>query len=79
MCVRMYLPTPKYEQDVAQGQFLSKILNSVVFLLLDLLPYQAKEHSLSYYLPITGGRIVGFVLFIRELVLCEIQTALSRF
>ena len=32
---------------------------------------KAEERSLSYYLPIAGGRIIGFIPFPRVLVLCE--------
>ena len=32
---------------------------------------KAEEPSLSYYLPIAGGRIFGFIPFPRVLVLCE--------
>ena len=39
------------------------------------LPTKAKEHSLTDYLPIAGGRKIGFISFRRILVLCEIQTA----
>ena len=39
---------------------------------------KAKEPSLSYYLPITGGRIIGFIPFLRVLVLCEMQSFSSR-
>ena len=35
---------------------------------------KAEEHSLSYYLPIAGGRIIGFIPFPRVLVLCEMQS-----
>ena len=38
----------------------------------------AEENSLSYYLPIAEGRIIGFIPFPRVLVLCEIQSASSR-
>ena len=31
----------------------------------------AEEPSLSYYLSIAGGRIIGFIPFPRLLVLCE--------
>ena len=34
----------------------------------------AEETSLSYYLPIAGGRIIGFIPFPRVLALCEIQS-----
>ena len=37
------------------------------------------EHpSLSYYLPTEEGKMVGFVLFLKVLALCEMQPALSR-
>ena len=39
---------------------------------------KAEEHSLSYYLPIAGGRIIGFVPFPRVLGLCEMQSVSSR-
>ena len=38
----------------------------------------AEEPSLSYYLPIAGGRIIGFIPFPRVLVLCEMQSVRSR-
>ena len=39
---------------------------------------KTEEPSLSYYLPIAGGRIIGFIPFPRVLVLCEIQWLSSR-
>ena len=39
---------------------------------------KTEEHSLSYCLPITGGRIIGFIPFPRVLVLCEMQPFLYR-
>ena len=38
----------------------------------------AGEPSLSYYLPITGGRIIGFIPFPRVLVQCEMQSVSFR-
>ena len=38
----------------------------------------AEEPSLSYYLPIAGGRIIGFIPFPRVLVLWEMQSVSSR-
>ena len=38
----------------------------------------AKEPSLPYYLPIAGGRIIGFIPFPRVLVLCEMQSVSFR-
>ena len=49
-----------------------------VFLLLNGCLTKEKEPSLPYYLPIAEGRITGFMPFPRLLVLCEIQSALSR-
>ena len=39
---------------------------------------KAEEPSLPYYLPIAGGRIIGFIPFPRVLVLCEMRSVLSR-
>ena len=39
---------------------------------------KAEEISLPYYLPIAGGRIIGFKLFPRVLVLCEMKSVSSR-
>ena len=39
---------------------------------------KAEEPSLPYYWPIAGGRIIGFIPFPRVLVLCEMQSVLSR-
>ena len=39
---------------------------------------KAEEPSLSYYLPIAGGRIIGFIPFPRVLVLCDMQSVSSR-
>ena len=39
---------------------------------------KAEEPCLSYYLPIAGGRIIGFIPFPRALVLCEMQSVSSR-
>ena len=39
---------------------------------------KAEEPSLSYYLPIAGGRIIGFIPFPRVLMLCEMQSVSSQ-
>ena len=39
---------------------------------------KAEEPSLPYYLPIAEGRIIGFIPFLRVLILCEMQSVLSR-
>ena len=42
------------------------------------MPHQNWKASLSYNLPIAGGRIIGFIPFPRVLVLCEMQSISSR-
>ena len=37
-----------------------------------------EEPSQPYYLPIAGGRIIGFIPFPRVFVLCEMQSVWSR-
>ena len=39
---------------------------------------KVEEPNLSYYLPIAGGRIIGFIPLPRVLVLCEMQSVRSR-
>ena len=39
---------------------------------------KAEEPSMSYYLPIAGGRIIEFIPFPRVLVLREMQSVSSR-
>ena len=39
---------------------------------------KAEEPSLPYYLPIAGGRIIGFIPSPRVLVICEMQSLTSR-
>ena len=39
---------------------------------------KAEELSLFYYLPLAGGRIIGFIPFPRVLVLWEMQSVSSR-
>ena len=36
------------------------------------------QPNLSYYLPIDGERIIGFIPFPKVLVLCEMQSVSSR-
>ena len=38
----------------------------------------AEVPSLPYYLPIAGGRIIGFIPFPRVLARCEMQSVSSR-
>ena len=53
-------------------------LNSEFFFCLTSCLTKAEEPSLSYYLPIAGGRIIGFIPFPRVLMLREMQSVSSR-
>ena len=74
-------PTPPLGQDMTQGQFLKRGLtglNSEFSFSSTSCLTKAEELSLSYYLIIAGGRIIGFIPFPKVLVLCEIQSVSSR-
>ena len=76
-----YLPTPPLGQDTTQGQIFKRSLiglNSEFSFSSTSCLTKAEEHSLPYYLPIAGGRIIGFIPFPRVLVLCEMQSVSSR-
>ena len=76
-----YLPPPPLGQDMTQGQFFKRSLtglNSEFSFSCTSCLTKAEEPSLPYYLPIGGGRIIGFIPFPRVLVLCEMQSVLSR-
>ena len=70
-------PTPSLGQDMTQGQIFKRSLTGFPSPRLVASPRQ-KEPSLSYNLPIAGRRIIGFIPFPRVLVLCEMQSVLSR-
>ena len=75
--VLSYLPTPPLGQDMTQGQFFKRGLtgfNSEFSFSLTSCLTKAEEPSLSYYLPIAGRRIIGFIPFPRVLGLCEMQS-----
>ena len=73
------LPTSPLGQDMTQGPFLSLTgLNSEFSFSQASCLIKAEEPSLSNYLPIAGGRIIGFISFPRVLVLCEMQTVSSK-
>ena len=75
-----YTPTPPLGQDITQGVFKRSLtgLNSEFSYSKTSCLTKAEEPSLPYYLPIAGGRIIGFKIFPRVLVLCEIQSASFR-
>ena len=75
-----YLPTPPLGQDMTQGQFFKQSLtglNSEFSFSKTSCLTKAEEPSRSYYLPIAGGRIIGFIPFPKVLVLCEMQSVSS--
>ena len=74
-------PTPPHEQDVTSAQFYKWSLTGMnLGFSFSETGYHTKfkELGLLYYLPIAGGRIVGFILFPKILVLCQMQPALLR-
>ena len=76
----IYLLIPPHWKDMTHGQFLSGVLlvsiQSFPPRLVCLT--KAEKLSLPYYLPIVGGRIIGFIPFPRVLVRCEMQSASSK-
>ena len=61
-----YLPTPPFGQDMTQGQFLSGVYQVWIQRFPSprlVASPRAEEISLSYYLPIAGGIIIGFIPF----------------
>ena len=81
VCTLSYLPTPPIGQDMTQGQFFKRSLtglNSEFSFSETSYLTKVEEPSLPYYLPIDGGRIIGFITFPRVLVLCEMQSVSSR-
>ena len=76
-----YLPTHPLGQDMTRGEFFKRSLtglNSEFSFSKTICLTKAEEPSLSYYLPITGGRIIWFIPFPKILVLCKMQSVSSR-
>ena len=76
-----YLPNPSARAGYDARSICKRSLTGFefrVFLLLDQLLRQGWRASLSYYLPIAAGRMIGFIPFPSVLVLCEMQSAWSR-
>ena len=74
-------PTPPLGEDMTQGQFFKRSLtglNSEFSFSYSSCHTNAEEPCLSFYLPIAGGRIFGFIPFPRVLVLCEMQSVRFR-
>ena len=65
--------------DYSEGDFSIKVLIRKKYENLFNDPHtKVKERSLSYYLPIPGGKIVGYIPFPRLVTHYKMQTALSR-
>ena len=82
MCVYLsYLPNPSalagYDTRSVLKRSLTGLNSEFSFSLTSCLT-KAEEPSLPYYLPIVGGRIIGFIPFPRVLVLCEMISVSSR-
>ena len=79
--LRSYLPNPSaragYDTRSIFKQSLTGLNSEFSFSLTSCLT-KAEEPSLPYYLPIAGGRIIGFIPFPRVLVLREMQSVSSR-
>ena len=76
-----YLPNPSTRAGYDTRSILKRSLtdlNSEFSFSLTSCHSKAEEPSLSYYLPIAGGRVIGFIPFPRVLVLCEMPSVSSR-
>ena len=77
----MYLPNPSaragYDTRSIFKRSLTGLNSEFSFSLTSGLT-KAEEPSLPHYLPIAGGRIIGFIPFPSVLVLCEMQSVSSR-
>ena len=89
--VGYFMPNPLYAIHIYQPLHSGRIWHEVNFKAefnrfeFRVFPYprlvaftKAEEPSLSYYLPIAGGGIIGFIPFPRVLVRCEMQSVSSR-
>ena len=63
---------------LSKNLFIYKLKERKKLTNLSLFLYHIYLTLLPYYLPIAGGRIIGFISFPRALVLCEMQSVSSR-
>ena len=72
-----YLPTPSLGHVMTQGHFFKRSLtglNSEFSFSETSCLTKAEEPSLPYYLPIAGGRTIGFIPFPKVQAQCEMQS-----
>ena len=81
MIIYTYLPNPStqagYDTRSIFKQSLTGLNSEFSFSSASCLT-KAEEPSLPYYLPIAGGRIIGFIPFPRVFVLCKMQSVSPR-
>ena len=75
--IYIYVPTPPLGDHVNFFKRCLTGLNSEFTFSKTSCLTKAEEPSLLYYLPIAGGRIIGFIPILRVLVLCEMQSVSS--
>ena len=81
LSINPYLPNPSTRAGYDTRSIFKRSLtglNSEFSFSLTCCLTKAEEPSLPYYLPIAGGRIIGFIPFPRVLVLCEMQLVSAR-
>ena len=80
-CIYTYLPNPStragYDTRSISKRSLTGLNSEFSFSKTSCLT-EAEEPCLPDYLPIAGGRIIGFIPFPRVLMLCEMQSVSSR-
>ena len=73
VCIYLHLRSSRMKNKVSLTGLNSEFSFSLTSCLT-----KAREFSLTFYLLMTGGRIIGFIPFQRVLMLCEMESASSR-
>ena len=76
--IKYFVSKSKVVGDLNRRWHEGSLFNSFFHLFTEVNGKGAEEPSPSYYLPIAGGRIIGFIPFPRVLVLCEMQSVSFR-
>ena len=74
----MFTNTSAWTECETRSIFKRSLIGLNTEFLLDWLSYQGKRASMPYYLPISGGWILGCIPFPRVLALYEMQTTTLR-